>query len=51
MDFSTKEDAEKEAARLLKKYREGYDIRRAHIAGCNAVIIENGQDLIITVLK
>lgn len=47
LDFSKQKDAQYEAKRRVKKYRKGYDVRRNHVCGGDAVLIENGNTIII----
>lgn len=37
LTFKNKREAEEEAQHRVKKYSEGYDIRRNHIRGCDSV--------------
>lgn len=47
LEFTNQIDAQIEAERRVNLHRSGYDIRRNHVAGCDAVLIENGKDIII----
>lgn len=49
LDFSNYVDALQEAERRVARHREGYNIRHNHVDGCDAVLIENGYDIIICI--
>ncbi len=49
LEFNSYADALFEAERRLTRHREGYNVRRNHVDGCDAVLIENGKQIIITV--
>ena len=49
LEFTNKCDAEMEAERRVMRHRSGYDIRRNHVDGCDAILIENGNTTIICV--
>lgn len=49
LEFSNQTDAQMEAERRLTRHRTGYSIRRNYIQPIDAVIIENGNDILITV--
>ena len=48
MEFKSKEILLKTANKIIKRYREGYSIRRNYFRPINARLINNGEEYIIT---
>ena len=44
VEFKDKYDAELEAQRRLELHTYGYDVRRSHVPGCNAILVHNPKN-------
>ena len=51
LEFEEQMDAEMVAHRRLQMHREGYNVRRSHVSGCNAVLTVKNNKYIISIAE